>query len=341
MSEAEVTRDGLRGQRPGREAPVGVQGPSRPRGRRGEPGAEFTSYYGRPIIKKPTWSARDIAGYLFLGGLAGASSVLAAGADLTGRPRLARTGKIGALGAISLSAAALVHDLGKPERFTNMLRVIKPTSPMSVGSWILAVYGPAAGSAAILDVTGRLPRIGRAATCWAALAGPAVASYTAVLVADTAVPAWHEAYRELPFLFVGSAATAAAGLGMLAAPREETGPARMAAAYGAVVELAAAERMERRLGMISEPYTTGRGGRLMRAGKALTIAGAVTGVALGGRCRAAAVLSGAALLAGSACTRFGVFEAGIASARDPKYTVLPQRQRLRDQNPEMGTAPPV
>jgi hypothetical protein len=35
-----------------------------------------------------------------------------------------------------------------------------------------------------------------------------------------------------------------------------------------------------------------------------------------------------ALLAGSACTRFGVFEAGPASVHDPKYTVVPQRERL-------------
>ena len=56
-------------------------------GRHDAPG---TSYYGRPIIKAPTWEALDIAGYLFLGGLAGASSILAAGAELTGRPHLAR-----------------------------------------------------------------------------------------------------------------------------------------------------------------------------------------------------------------------------------------------------------
>jgi hypothetical protein len=50
---------------------------------------------------------------------------------------------------------------------------------------------------------------------------------------------------------------------------------------------------------------------------------------LGGRDRAAAALSGLALLAASALTRFGVFEAGRTSARDPSYTVAPQRRRLR------------
>jgi hypothetical protein len=289
------------------------------------PEAEFGSYYGRPIIKPPTWAALDIAGYLFLGGLAGASSVLAAGAELTGRRSLARAGKAGALAAISLSAAALVHDLGRPERFANMLRVFKPTSPMSVGSWILAAYGPAAGAAAVADATGVFPRVGRLATGWAALTGPAVASYTSVLVADTAVPAWHEAYRELPFIFVGSAAAAAGGLGLLAAPVTENGPARGAAAFGAALDVAAVRLMKRRLDLLAEPYGTGRASRLMRAAEILTVTGALGQVALAGRSRLGAAVCGGALLAGSACTRFGVFEAGRASAADPEYTVAAQR----------------
>ena len=116
--------------------------------RRDEP--EFTSYYGRPILQEPVWEARSIASYLFLGGLAGASSVLAAGAQATGRERLATSTKTAALGAIGLSVVALVEDLGRPERFPMMLRVVKPTSPMSVGSWILSAYGPAAGAAALI-----------------------------------------------------------------------------------------------------------------------------------------------------------------------------------------------
>ncbi len=121
------------------------------------PEAEFSSYYGRPVIKEPVWRTPDVPGYLFLGGLAGASSVLAAGAQLSGYRKLARVGKVGALGAISLSTVALIHDLGRPERFVNMLRVFKPSSPMSVGSWLLAAYGPVAGAAAVSEVTGILP----------------------------------------------------------------------------------------------------------------------------------------------------------------------------------------
>ncbi|HWU06890.1 MAG TPA: NrfD/PsrC family molybdoenzyme membrane anchor subunit, partial [Streptomyces sp.] len=152
------------------------------------------SYYGRPVIKAPSWSARDIAGYFFLGGLAGAGSVLAAGSHLTGHSTTATALKVSSLSAVTLSAAALIHDLGRPSRFPHMLRVLKPTSPMSMGSWLLSAYGPAAGAAALTAVTGRLPKAGAAATAAAALLGPVLATYTAVLAADTAVPAWHGAH---------------------------------------------------------------------------------------------------------------------------------------------------
>jgi hypothetical protein len=289
------------------------------------------SYYDKPIIKRPGWNTLDIAGYLFLGGLAGASSALAAAADGTGRPRLARTAKIGSLVSITLSGAALVHDLGRPERFLNMLRVVKPTSPMSIGSWILTAYAPGAGVAAITDVTGWFPWAGRAATAWAALTGPAVLSYTAVLICNTAVPSWHAAYREMPFLFAGSALGAAAGLGLLTAPPEETDLARGAAVLGAVVELTTAYRMYRRLGPLSEPYHKGRPGVLMRASEVLTVAGTLAAVTVGGRNRLYGMLAGAALIAASACTRFGVFEAGITSAKEAKYTVMFQRLRPPDE----------
>jgi formate-dependent nitrite reductase membrane component NrfD len=292
------------------------------------PDAEFRSYYGRPILNEPTWEALDIAGYLFLGGLAGASSVLAAGAELTDRPALARVSRTGALVAISGSLVALVHDLGRPARFVNMLRVFKPSSPMSVGSWILSVYGPPAGVAGLTALTGRFTGIGKVATVTAGLVGPAVAAYTGALLSDTAVPTWHAGYRELPFVFVGSAAGAAGGLGMIGAPVAEAGPARRAAMLGAALEVVAAKRMERRMGMVAEPLRTGTAGRLMRAAEILTVTGALVGGVLGRRSRTAAVLGGMASLAGSACTRFGIFHAGVASARDPRYTVVPQRESM-------------
>jgi Polysulphide reductase, NrfD len=305
------------------------------------PKAEFQSYYGRPIIKEPVWEVPDVPGYLFFGGLAGASSVLAAGAQLTGRPGLTRVAKLAGLGGISVSTVFLIHDLGRPARFHHMLRVFKLSSPMSVGSWILSAYGPMAGAAAIADLAQLLPPggpvatlvtraaalAGPPATAVAALLGPAVATYTAVLICDTAVPGWHAAHREMPYVFVGSAASAAGGLALVAAPRSEQSPARRLAVLGSVAELAARQLLERRLGEdLVEPYHQGKSGRLLRTAEILTAAGAA-GAALTRRSRVGSVLSGVALLAASALTRYGIFEAGMASARDPRYTVVPQRER--------------
>jgi formate-dependent nitrite reductase membrane component NrfD len=172
----------------------------------------------------------------------------------------------------------------------------------------------------------------RPAGLTAALLAPPVAAYTAVLLADTSTPSWHEAYRELPFVFVGSAAAAASGLAMVTSPAAENGPARRLAAAGAAFELAMEHRMERSMGITAEPLHQGKAGRLMRTAKTLTVAGAA-GSLLGRRSRVVAALSGAALVAGSWCTRFGVFEAGQQSARDPKYTVVPQRQRIERDGP--------
>lgn len=86
-------------------------------------------------------------------------------------------------------------------------------------------------------------------------------------------------------------------------------------------------QLERRSGLSTEPYRTGRAGRLGRWARRLTVGGAVAGAVLGRRSRAAAIAAGAALVAGSVCTRFAVYGAGAASAEDPKFTVVPQRQR--------------
>jgi formate-dependent nitrite reductase membrane component NrfD len=311
------------------------------------PDTTFTSYYGRPVLKASPWQ-NDIPAYLFLGGLAAGSSLLGAGADLSNRPALRRAGRLGGLGAITLSFAALVHDLGRPGRFVNMLRVAKPTSPMSVGTWILTIYGPLAGLAGAAELRGLLPRkLGwaarlldrgaRPAGLGAAVIAPVVASYTAVLLADTATPAWHEAYRELPFVFTGSAAAASGGLGMLATPPAQAGPARRLAVAGAVGELAAERRMKSSMGIVAETLQHGPPARLMQAGKLLTAAGALTAAAVDAlsvarvsnrRTRVASAVAGAALLTGSASIRLAIFDAGQESARDPKYTIVPQRERV-------------
>lgn len=311
------------------------------------PEAEFSSYYGRQIIKTPTWKNPEVPIYFFLGGAAGTASVIGALAEFTGRPTLARNAEYTAgLGAVA-SVVLLIDDLGRPARFLHMLRVFKVTSPLSVGSYILSPFSALASAAAGLQLLGLrpvasaatkvlpfLPRVAGAfpvlrkltAVGAAAFGGP-MATYTAVLIANTAVPSWHAPYDELPFVFAGSAMAAGGGITMALTPVDEAGPARRVALTGVGVELAAIHRVENGHGVVSEPYHLGKAGALLRAAKAATLGGAGI-TALAGRTRAGSVAGGVLLAAGSLLTRMGVFEAGMQSAKDPKYTVVPQRARL-------------
>ena len=321
-------------------------GPGFPRGGDGSrempmvPEPEFTSYYGRPVVKAPPWEW-EIGAYLFLGGLAGGSSLLAFGAQLTDRPALRRAARLSSLGAASLGTVALVVDLGRPERFLHMLRTIKPTSPMSLGSWLLAGFASNAGVAAAAEVDrmtgGRLPlgplrRVLRAAenptAAVAGLLGAPLAAYTAVLLGDTAVPTWNAMHEDLPFVFVSSASLAAGGWAMMTVPVAQAGPARALAVAGTAAELVASRVMKRRMDPVAaEPLENGRPGTWLAWSERLAAAGAL-GTLLGGRRRWAAVASGAALVASSVLTRFGVFYAGKDSAQDPRYTIEPQKNRL-------------
>jgi len=302
------------------------------------PDVQFESYYGKNVVKPAPWG-HEIPAYLFLGGLAGGSGLVGAGGALTGRPALRRVGRFAAFAAAAASGVTLVMDLGRPERALNMLRVAKLTSPMSVGSWILAGFSGFAGLAAAAEAgwmalpedsgSARALRVVEpVATAGSAAFALPLAAYTSVLLADTATPTWRESYRELPFVFVASANCAAAGLALVATPTAQNGPARRLAAVSAAVELGAGELMERRMHpLVAEPLRQGRPGGMLRAAKALTLGGGVGATVLG-RSRLGAALSGAALLAGSVLTRFGIFGAGIHSAKDPRYTVQPQKERL-------------
>jgi hypothetical protein len=208
-----------------------------------------------------------------------------------------------------------------------MLRVFKVTSPLSVGTYILSPFAAAAGATAAVELLGWFPRLKRFGGVVAALFGGPLATYTGVLLANTAVPSWHAAHTQLPYVFGGSAMAAGGGITMMFTPVEEAGPSRKMAIAGAAIELAAMHKVENDHGILSEPFHEGRPGKLMQAAKACTAAGAGL-TALAGRTRLGAVASGTLLAAGSLLTRFGVFEAGIASTKDPKYVVIPQRERL-------------
>ena len=251
-SESDNAQRGQRGARRGRRERTVV------------PDVEFTSYYGRPVVKSAPW-ASDIPGYLFLGGLAAGSSLLAAGADLTGRDSCAARPESLPRHAIVASFAALVLRLRPTRAVRQHVARRQADIPMSVGVWLLTGYGPLAGVAAISE----LPRVGpawadrlvrraaRPAGLAAAVVAPAVASYTAVLLSDTATPPGTKATASLPFVFVGSAAASSGGAGLICAHRADAGPARRMAVGGAIVDVVTLYAMEQSLGLAAEPLRTG------------------------------------------------------------------------------------
>jgi DMSO reductase anchor subunit len=285
------------------------------------------SYHGQPVLKEPVWSW-EIPCYFYTGGLTGAASGLAFLAELRGDELLARRAWAAAMMGGAASPILLISDLGKPERFLNMLRMFKVTSPMSVGSWILVAVGGSAPLAAIDAWTGLIPG-GRYARRIAAVFGLPLATYTAALISNTAVPVWHKAHRMLPFVFGSGAAMSAGAATVALTPPAAAAPARRLALAGAVAGVATSEMMERRLGEQGEPYHHGAAANFRRVSRVAGAAGSILLATRGRSSRAAAVASGLLLSAAALSTRWSVFKAGFQSAADPKYVIGPQREAIR------------
>lgn len=292
-------------------------------------GADDT-YFDRPVLKEPVWEWY-IAAYLYAGGVAGAAGALGAAAQLLdpeGLARVVRRAHAIGLAGVSVGSVFLVKDLGRPSRFYNMLRVFRPTSPMNVGSWVLAVFGPAAGAAAVLPSRGPLGILKRAGGLGAGVAGVPLAGYTGVLVAATTVPAWHGARRALPPLFMASGVSGAASLlQLLDMDEREDKAVRRYGILGKTAELAAAAALDREVRVVEaveRPYKQGLSGQLWKASKALTGVSLLLSL-VPGRSRRRNIASGVLGTLGSIAVRFAVFEAGRASARNPRATFHQQR----------------
>lgn len=292
------------------------------------------TYYDRPVVKRPVWKWY-VPAYFYAGGVAGAAALLGAAAqvgDRDGLDDLVRCCRWIAAAGGAAGTALLVVDLGRPSRFLNMVRVFRPTSPMNLGSWVLATVAPAAaGSAVLAGRDGLAGALGDAAALAAGAGGVPLTGYTAVLLSNTAVPIWQQARRALPPLFVASAAAGAASILDLLplGPRARVVVRRFGVA-GRAAELAAGLALEgevRAVERVERPLTEGLSGRLWRGAKLLT-AGSLAASALLARGRferAGRALAGVLGTAGSILLRFAVVEAGKASADDPRATFHMQR----------------
>jgi formate-dependent nitrite reductase membrane component NrfD len=287
------------------------------------PAGPETGYYGLPLLKKPVWTW-EVPAYFFVGGAAGAGAVIAEmtrlGHDGDAVRRDARW--IAGAGAV-LSAPLLIADLGRPERFLNMLRVFKPQSPMSVGAWILLAFSSAAAAAlAAQEIDRRLPGrysiavIENTAGSAAAVLGPGMAAYTGVLLGVTAVPVWSRHARMLPLHFAFAGLATAVSLLQLRGHRH---PAlnRLGLA-AAAVETFVGARIEAAARPAGEPARRGASGTLMRAAGALSGPVPLLLRAAGRRSSRAQRAASAATIVGSVLTRYAWIAAGRRSAADPR-----------------------
>jgi formate-dependent nitrite reductase membrane component NrfD len=296
------------------------------------PEDEGATYYDRPVLKEPVW-LWAIPAYFYVGGLGGAAAVLGAAAQVDGASRrLVARCRWTTAAAVVVGTGLLIYDLGRRERFLNMLRVFRRTSPMSVGSWILAASGGAASSAAVLSGTdGLLGALGDFSGAGAGVLGMPLAGYTAILLSNSAVPAWKEAHKTLPFLFVASAINAGASLlEMTPLDEDEVRIVQRFGTSGRAAELLSGLLVEREVAAnerTARAYKEGVAGSLWRGGEALGVISLVLGVLPStGRLRRWA--SGITGSAAAATTKFAVFYAGKASARDPRTTFEAQRKTL-------------
>lgn len=286
------------------------------------------TYYGLPIVKAPPWGW-PVPTYIVLGGVSGASAALAAATQFDpAATRLVTAARWLAFGSGAAGAGLLLKDLGRPERFINMLRVARPTSPMSMGVYILsASVGTSAAASLLGNRRGLFGWSGRVAGTVAGVTGIPLSGYTAVLLGTTAMPGWNVGLATLPPLFMSSA-VATAGSVLTAVPLPP-GAQRSVDVYrtvGQVAELAAETVHERTVAQHPPIAAAYKRQRTWKVGKWLTLGSLLaTLVAPLRRSMPGRVLIAVLGVAGSTATKLGVFSAGMATAADPVATIEQQR----------------
>jgi formate-dependent nitrite reductase membrane component NrfD len=280
------------------------------------------TYHDLPLLKPPVWTW-EIPAYFFVGGAAGAAAVVGAVARASGAsPALVRDARWIAAAGGAISPALLVSDLGRPERFLNMLRIFKLRSPMSVGAWTLVAFSNAAAARVFADVAtrasgGRLPVriVGDAAEVLSAATGLVLATYTGVLIGATAIPVWSRNVSLLPLHFGASGVGAA--VSMLELLGHDDRALNRIGIGAAAVETAIGYALESRGDLALDPLKHGWSGSVTRLGGVLSGPVPLALRVVAGRSRHARRLAAVATIAGSLLTRVGWLAAGKSSAATP------------------------
>lgn len=318
------------------------------RGGRSVSDGSRASYYGIPAVHKAHWKWLVIV-YFFLGGISSACYVIASIAELVGGVegrRIARVGRYLSLAALIPSPILLILDLGRPERFLYMLRVVKLRSPMSVGTWGLTIFGGFCGLSALMQAAqdGLLSRVALLDRLLRALPrltigvvgsgfGFFVGGYTGVLLGVTAVPLWARNHMLLGPLFLSSAissASAAISLTLsLLRGSSHAGLKRLERLdmIALVAELGLLVAVRANAGpIIARPIRRGRLGQIFRwgvlgAGITAPLLLQMEGALRRDRpARWVTILASTLTLAGGLMLRYVMVMAGHASADDPEAT---------------------
>lgn len=312
-----------------------------PEGRRGR--RRPPTYYGVPPIHKPHWKWLIIS-YFFLGGLSGGSYVVATAAELFGTREdhdTARIGRYLALLSILPCPILLILDLGRPERFLNMLRVLKLRSPMSLGTWGLLTYSGFATLSTAAQAASDGWRVGSSGILRSvprrfvgALGAPFamfIGGYTGVLLGATAVPIWARNARLLGPLFLSSAlAVACAAISLILAllpgqRHDALERLRRADTMASMAELCCVVAVHLNSGPLGKPLAEGHLGRLHLAGSVgvgivLPLVLHALGQMLRLPHRLVVILASLASIVGGFIMKYAVVMAGHASADDPAAT---------------------
>lgn len=299
------------------------------------------TYYGRNQVKPAPFNNWMVGTYIFLAGLSGAAQIISTLANIAqgGRAEsVVRRGRYLALLAPTLGASLLVFDLHTPQRFYNMLRIFRPTSPMSFGSYILSLFGVCSGATAMLQFladrasNGRIWR-GLASVCQlpAAIAGAGLGTYTASLLSATSTPLWAAAPRDLAARFASSSMASGAAALSLLEPGRRWGTSldriTVAALAAELAATMASTRTYREKG-VAEPLEEGAWAAAEKYG----VVGLGVLAPLGlhasslvlthkpGTPRTLSKVASLAVLVGSALMRVAIMAAGDESARRPEIS---------------------
>jgi formate-dependent nitrite reductase membrane component NrfD len=313
--------------------------------RRGR-GGELPPHVQGPMMKAPVWTW-EVPLYFWFGGMAAGASFVALACDVAGDDRSARVARKVAVAALMPSPPLLIADLGRSERFHHMLRIFKPRSPMSMGSWCLSLFGALGAGAVGADLLGR-EREAKALGAANAVVGGYLGSYTGVLLAATAVPVWSRSKWLLGPIFVSTATLTGAAtvrLTLSALGQDQDHPSQRALLLtesGAMAaELVLSEINHHHLGRLANVLEEGAGARWFAGAKWLARLGLGLRVARrrGGdrAARAGAWLdhgASVAFMGAALCFRYAWVRAGRSSAHDDEAVALNHRGRATRAEPE-------